>query len=166
MKHTITIEEDRTGEQRELVLDIPVGGSAIDAVVSSGQVTDYAWSLVDVTPIGEPDGPTPADPDFPDRPRHPDFARISAAGIRVDELAEKGQGSPPEKIGIDEETLLHMVRNRVGQALSDPLVQLMPIAVQVQGAWVDGFAVGIEYQKRGGSRPTKTGNTGEKEGSL
>ncbi len=161
MKYEATIEDDRTGEQFSVEVELAAGQSLIQQVAQ--QQLSFDWNLLDVTPVYEAEEPVEPDPDFPNRPMHPDFARLSAASIRMDELSKTG--SPPEVIGIDPDSLLYGLANRMGAALSDPIVSMMPIEVQVQGAWLDGFAVGIEYQKRGGSSPIETGNTGDKEGA-
>ena len=164
MKYEITAENISSGVRSSRVIDVPLGAPMFDAFIDERKLDPEQWRLDEVVAVGEEDATPPADPQFPDRPTHPDFARLVAAGAVVDEEPE-GSMSPPEQIGIDEDSLLYMTHNRLGTALNSPLVQLMPRAIQMQGAWIDGFAVGLEYQKRGGSRPTETGNTGEKEGS-
>lgn len=108
---------------------------------------------------GEPDPIIPADEKFPDRPQHLDFARLSAAAELVDNYPE--ELSPPKAIGIDDDSLSYMAVNRMGAGIGalGPLALFLEPTVTLAAAWSDGLAVGIEYHRRGGSRPAETGNT-------
>lgn len=167
MKLNVTIEDDRTGVQSHLTVDVPPTSSVSVAVAQ--QLGEHSgWNLLDVMPHTEKD-PNPApDPDFPDRPTHPDFGRLSAA-VRAVDASVEGKNehvSPPDAIGIDADSLRYLLRNRLGRPEIVMASHLFGLEVAQQAAWVDGFAVGIHYQTRGGSRPAETGNTGEEEGSL
>ena len=154
MKYEITAEFLASGVRSARVIDVPLGVDMLDAFLSERSLEPEEWRLDGVVAIGEPDEPIPADHRFPDLPTHPDFARMSAAAIEVDRRSDESDDSvlPPEIIGIDGDTLAYMAGQRIGRAYEHPLVQLMPRTIQLQGAWCDGFAVGVEYQKRGGSR--------------
>lgn len=108
-----------------------------------------------------------ADPDFPERPQHLDFGRMSAAAEVIDSFDVNSGLTPPEEIGVDGDSFKYMAINRVGVGLEalGPLALLIDPVSAMAAAWGDGFAVGKEYQLRGGSRPAETGNAGDKEGS-
>jgi len=154
MKYEITAEFGQSGERTTRVVDVEVGQSMLDAFVATQNLNADEWELADVVPVGEEDATPPADPEFPDRPTHPDFARLSAAVTEMDRRSDEAEKdvTPPQLIGVDAEALAYMARMRTGIALSSLLVALMPTEIQMQGAWCDGFAAGIVYQKRGGSR--------------
>lgn len=108
-----------------------------------------------------------ADSDFPERPQHLDFGRMSAAAEVIDSFDVNSGLTPPEEIGVDGDSFKYMAINRVGVGLEalGPLALLIDPVSAMAAAWGDGFAVGKEYQLRGGSRPAETGNAGDKEGS-
>jgi len=129
------------GEHREDVIDAIVEG--IEA--------DRAQRGVQEDPLIEPDEK------FPGRPHTLDFARLSGASLGADELSEQ-PGTPPEQLGIDEMSLHYTVTTRVAAAIDalGPLFHVMPTDVLMGGAWVDGFAVGMLFERRGGARPEET----------
>ncbi|WNN94122.1 hypothetical protein SEA_FREGLEY_97 [Microbacterium phage Fregley] len=110
-----------------------------------------------------------ADPNYPDRPQHLDFARMAAAAERIDELAgtTSEDFSPAQAIGVDDSSLRYMALNRMNSGLGalGPIALLISPESVMAASWLDGFAVGQEYQLRGGSRPAETGDAGDKEGS-
>lgn len=101
----------------------------------------------------------PADEEYPERPQHLDFARLAASAEVVDNYPD--ELSPPEAIGIDDTSLSYMATNRMGSGLGQlgPLALMISPITTMAAAWCDGFAVGLEYHRRGGSRPAETGTT-------
>ncbi|UVT31363.1 hypothetical protein SEA_MARCIE_101 [Microbacterium phage Marcie] len=103
----------------------------------------------------------PADEEYPERPQHLDFARMSAAAGVVDSFDEDSGLTPPEEIGVDGDSFKYMAINRVGTGLGalGQLALIVDPITTMAAAWGDGFAIGIEYHRRGGSRPAETGTT-------
>lgn len=166
MKYNVTVELDRTGEREYRTVDAPVGTSIIRAITDQADMREE-WSLIDVTPVGERDSPLDFDPDFPNRPQHQDFARLSAAAVGITAAVDEMDDFDPSKLlEIDKDSLVYIAQQRADRAV-DALGMLILLSPQTAlgTAWLDGFSIGVEYQKRGGSRPTETGNTGEEEGS-
>lgn len=81
------------------------------------------------------------DPNFPDRPDHPDFWEMVDAVQEMDNLADSGEGSIQaffEVMGFDADSLAYMARQRGLRA-----VRVFPDSGdQVRGmgaSWMDGF---------------------------
>ena len=106
------------------------------------------------------DGPLPADPDFPERPTHPDFARLSHAVTHMDDSADKHAGTEeliPDFTGVDKDSLMYMllqrdVRHKRASKEAALAGSIAPTAMPV--AWLDGFMLGVEFARRGGHRDT------------
>lgn len=58
--------------------------------------------------------PRERDPRFPDRPTHPDFIKLSEVVQEYDDRAENKGEDPFALTGVDEESLLYLIRNRFG----------------------------------------------------
>ena len=110
------------------------------------------------------DDPIPADPRFPDRPTHPDFARLSSAIQEQDAVAD--MLGLNEAMQVDEASLLYMANGRIDAVLSAVLSVLPNMRATILALYSDAFHLGVGFTERGGHRPTETGTTGEKEGSL
>ncbi|AYB70204.1 hypothetical protein SEA_ONEIAGILLIAN_94 [Microbacterium phage OneinaGillian] len=171
MKHIVTIQTDDVEESHEI--DLSPGESLITALVRAHHDGDLTlpsgWSLANVILASESDPLIEPDPDYPGRPQHLDFARMAAAAERIDELASttSEEFSPAQAIGVDDESLRYMALNRMNSGLGalGPIALLISPESVMAASWLDGFAVGQEYQLRGGSRPAETGDAGDKEGS-
>lgn len=112
------------------------------------------------------DGDPLRDPNFPDRPQHPDFWRISEVVLQLDSrLAE--ENLPDEEIQaqvsevVDLDSLQYMAAHRSGQCLKqimddmelpEPVRELLtPIIFPIMAAsWSDAFLMGATFQERGG----------------
>jgi hypothetical protein len=84
------------------------------------------------------------DPDFPDRPDHPDFWKLSAAVCAND--AEADAGIPTVDIiaaVVDPASLKYMMDQRVGRAN-----QLLPGGAEPTTTWLDGFMAGVRYAEQ------------------
>ena len=144
----------------------------LKAALSSQYTDDYqqgrsalAGEIEVILGRDEDDAPIPADPRFPDRPTHPDFARLSAAVLVNDARADAGE-DVPAIFEADGDSLVYMVEQRMHTAFGFG-VHMIPEGMQtmMQALFIDGFTVGIQFERRGGPRPAETGNAGDKEGS-
>lgn len=84
------------------------------------------------------------DPNFPDRPDHPDFRELSHVVQAVDTKAEASSDDPGGSVlaftGMDENSLLYMAEQRAKRAK-----EKLPNVGDVGSAtfiWVDGFTMG------------------------
>lgn len=102
------------------------------------------------------------DPDFPDRPQHPDFWRLSEIILkqdgRVEDIAsrEDAEAFVPRMIQeqIDQNSLeyMSMMRaHRMVAALREARLPFIP-EVAMTSMFLQGVLVGIEFQKAGGHR--------------
>ena len=165
MKYEVTVESDRSGAQSTIEVDVAKGESIADAIHASGKIAE-AWNLLDVVAVtwDEPDDePLPADPRFPDRPTHPDFARLSSAVMQQDAVAD--MLGIREAANVDFESLTYLAQHRIHAAIGG--VPVPTWLMTTMGAlYFDAFTLGVGFTERGGHRPAETGNPGEKEGSL
>lgn len=160
MKLRVTIENDRTGQSHLLTIEAGPGESLfekIDAVVHG-----YGWNMLDVELLDEPDVPIPYDPRFPGRPTHPDFARLSSAVAEQDAVADVV--GLEAALSADVGSLHYMGRHRVEALLRGEDIT-WGMLTKLMAIYFDAFQLGVGFTERGGHRPHKTGNTGEKEGS-
>jgi hypothetical protein len=90
-----------------------------------------------------------ADPNFPNRPDHPDFWLISQALIDTDALADSGQ-STPDITGriVDTDSLIYAAEQRVrliiGKGHLNPSTRIM---IAMNALWLDAFVAGTQYQR-------------------
>lgn len=86
--------------------------------------------------------PTQPDPQFPNRPTHPDFARLSNVIQGMD--MRSGVASVPEITGVDDDSLLYAIDMRL-----QILGQLTNGAIQnntlMKALYLDAFALGKLY---------------------
>lgn len=145
-----TIENDRTGETTRINLTLTAGQTVVEAIVASRKVGDYAWNLLDVERGQSDDAPLPPDPNFPDRPTHPDFARMSSAAIEQDAIADMLGLS--EAASFDLESLAYIADARVHAALGavDHLTHRTSLLMPV--LYMDAFQLGVGFERRGGHR--------------
>lgn len=97
------------------------------------------------------------DPDFPDRPQHPDFWRMSQAALFLDgEANEGGKSIPAIHEGlVNLESLVYMAEQRVSALAQekmgfvlqeqDPEVRALLLTI-----YIGAFTHGIVFQKEGG----------------
>lgn len=90
----------------------------------------------------------PYDPAFPDRPRHPDFARLVEVVTRVDDLVDRGERDPlaiaAEVVDGDSVTYMAVQRaRRLSLATGLPVPALAAI-------FLDGFVAGAGFERAGG----------------
>lgn len=81
------------------------------------------------------------DPNFPDRPDHPDFWRLSAAVCGNDAEADNGKavGDIIAEV-IDPASLYYMLKQRVMRANA-----MLPGGAEPGVEWLDGFMAGVRY---------------------
>lgn len=97
------------------------------------------------------------DPRFPQRPRHPDLARLSSAAAEQDAVSD--MLGLDAALLIDVDSAVYMARRRahaIGFAEVPP-----PIETRILSLYLDALHMGIGFANRGGHRPTKTGTAGE-----
>lgn len=88
------------------------------------------------------------DPNFPNRPDHPDFWLISQALIDTDAQADSGQ-SMPDIAGriVDTASLMYAAEQRVklitGKGHLNPSARIL---IAMQALWLDAFVAGTRYQ--------------------
>lgn len=157
MKHIVTIEENHSGVTSDFTVEVAAGQSLVAAIVSAGLQPSYDYNILDVVVHAEDDPPIPPNPQFPDRPHTLDFARLSAAVIEIDQESDAG-ATPPEVIGVDGDSLLYAVSTRLAHADDAlefvALVTGRPVdqSIMRAAAWLDGFAAGQRFERRGGHR--------------
>lgn len=93
---------------------------------------------------------------FPDRPMHPDFARLSSAVSEQDAVADAL--GVEEALKVDEDSLLYLAKHRVGMYFG---VRPMNVTAAYLGLYFDAFQLGVGFAERGGHRPAETGTAGE-----
>jgi hypothetical protein len=94
------------------------------------------------------------DPDYPDRPQHEDFWKMSEIIRRTDALADQTEDVNILDLltmaGIDVDSVQYMARQRVARAIS----RIPPPADEVErraedyAAWMDGFLLGYQLAKK------------------
>jgi hypothetical protein len=96
------------------------------------------------------------DPRFPDRPQHPDFWRLSDVVLQLDGQATEGDRTIPEIMTglVDPESLTYVALNRAG-LLCQHLGLPESIRPALAATWLDAFAAGVSFEKRGGHRTTE-----------
>lgn len=92
--------------------------------------------------------------EFPDRPQHPDFERMSAVVIKLDLDAEAGIALT-NLVGADLESVVYMADQRALRsfgpkrwALASPTLRQGILAL-----YLDAFALGAGFNNLGGHRP-------------
>jgi hypothetical protein len=90
------------------------------------------------------------DPNFPDRPQHEDFQRISEIVRRFDELADKGMDLMDVAIlkGLDMASLVYMAKQRALRALNSYLdypADATNEETRLAASWLDGFMAGRDF---------------------
>lgn len=82
------------------------------------------------------------DPKFPDRPQHPDFARLAAVVCENDQKAETGHADAV--MGqIDLPSLVYMAEQRILRVK----MLLPPGAPALQALYFDAFFAGMAYAR-------------------
>ena len=87
--------------------------------------------------------PRARDPRFPDRPTHPDFIRLSEAVQTHDAMAEQLDVSPFAVMGVDEESFLYFLKNRLGMV--SQRMHRDFTGPRNQALYLDAFALGKRY---------------------
>lgn len=95
------------------------------------------------------------DPNFPNRPDHPDFWRLSKAVIATDDAAD--QGVPIEKIMTDlgiesSKSVAYMAEQRMLRALGHNFVSPQSKAL-LMGLWIDAFVAGVGFTRQQDQEP-------------
>lgn len=92
------------------------------------------------------------DPQFPERPQHPDFHRLMDAVNYLD--GESSEGNRPahevaaELIDVDSLDYMAMQRAKMMSRLTG-----VPVHV-LASIWMDSFCAGVKFQQAGGHRPS------------
>jgi hypothetical protein len=90
------------------------------------------------------------DPDFPDRPQHPDFHRLMGVVAYLDGEATEGGRDSLQVAGevVDVDSLVYMALQRARRAAA-----LTGLPEQVLAAvYLDGFVAGARFESEGGHR--------------
>lgn len=85
--------------------------------------------------------------DFPDRPDHPDFWKLSDVVLQHDGLTEDADFDIQAHLAtvLDPDSLRYMLAARVKRSHDRSGA---PALVQAQAAWLDGFMIGVAYARR------------------
>ena len=101
--------------------------------------------------------PTARDPRFPDRPTHPDFARLSYAVQTHDAMAEQLDVNPFAVVGVDPESMMYLIRNRFamfnqlgGAPTGTDRAHLREAHPFLVALYLDAFALGKAYAESAG----------------
>ena len=88
--------------------------------------------------------PRERDPRFPDRPTHRDFIMLSEIVQAHDDRAEVRGENPFAIAGVDEESLMYFMRNRM--AIFQQRLGLLPIPLpSLMALYLDAFALGQRF---------------------
>lgn len=98
------------------------------------------------------------DPRFADRPQTPDFWRLSSSVLRLDGATADGKYEQILDETVDLPSLIYLAEHRLPKT---GLVLQGRHGATILAAYLDAFAVGVEFQKQGGHRPNETGTAGE-----
>lgn len=91
-----------------------------------------------------------ADPDYPDRPQHPDFHRLMGVVAYLDGQAVEGN-KPADEVAaqvVDMESLEYMAIQR---AIRASQITGLPVPT-LASLYLDGFVTGVFFQREGGHR--------------
>ena len=93
------------------------------------------------------------DPQFPDRPQHPDFWSLSELTMKRDGQATEDGKTLPEFLDdvVDLDSLIYMARQRVRFILRStgvPAEVIDVIESQVISAYIDAFLLGHDYHAK------------------
>lgn len=85
------------------------------------------------------------DPEFPDRPQHPDFWAMSRAVVSIDKEVDGGKTVEQvlNEARIDTDSLVYMARQRalrMAQAFPNPDAELL---ARLASVWIDAFLAGL-----------------------
>lgn len=103
------------------------------------------------------------DPRFPNRPTHPDLARLSSAAAEQDAIADMLGINEAAKVDLP--SFAYIAQNRILMMFNDGSPLTVELSVKILSLYLDAFHLGVGFAKRGGHRPANTGNTGDKESS-
>lgn len=85
-----------------------------------------------------------SDPNFPDRPNHPDFWLISQVLIDTDAQMDNNTSPFEDTVGrvVDPKTLLYVAQQRgIRSGIQNPGVRM-----KLEAAWMDAFMAGAQFQ--------------------
>jgi len=91
----------------------------------------------------DPTNPRARDPRFPDRPTHPDFVRLSETVQTHDAMTEELGLTPIQVVGVDEESLMYFMRNRM--AIASQRMHRDLTHPRFMALYLDAFALGKAY---------------------
>lgn len=99
--------------------------------------------------------PRARDPRFPDRPTHEDFIRLSEAVQTHDAMAEQLGVGTFDIIGVDEESLTYVIKNRFGIILQTGIAPTGTDRAHLRDAhpflmvlYLDAFALGKRFAEQ------------------
>jgi hypothetical protein len=98
--------------------------------------------------------PRKRDPRFPDRPTHEDFVVLSEQVQRIDHEAEVDHVPLPEIVGVDMESLLYLLRQRMGLMIQRTgRSNIDPMDPMLMAIYMDAFTLGKRYAEARHGRP-------------
>lgn len=91
------------------------------------------------------------DPDYPNRPQHPDYWRLVNVVNYFDGEAVEGAKDLDDVLDgiVDAESLTYMAQGRALRLTQATGIPAGPLA----GIWIDAFAAGVKFQQEGGHQP-------------
>ncbi|QIG59097.1 hypothetical protein SEA_RUBYRALPH_89 [Microbacterium phage RubyRalph] len=156
MKTAAEIAMEIAASERFKDLTVDDLGLSVEEMMVAAIEADRAQRAVGENETIDPD------PRFPNRPTHPDFARLSSAVIEQDAIADLLGLEQAAKFDLASAT--YLARGRV---------EMMGFAgahenviMRITTLYLDALNLGIGFAERGGHRPAETGTAGDKEGSL
>lgn len=122
-------------------------------------------------PHDDYEDPKKRDPRFPDRPTHPDFARLSEVVQDHDIRAERLGVKPTAILGVDEDSFMYFLENRLGifaQRTGIPVFDNPSMKAVLGALYMDAFALGKDYAQAQASDVTVQieGEYGVTDGSI
>lgn len=96
------------------------------------------------------------DPNFPDRPQHPDFWRLSQTALQLDGAVSEG-GRDAEDVNndvVDHQSLMYLSACRMGIMLDELVAssRVLDLHALLATAYAGGLVHGISFEKAGGHR--------------
>lgn len=86
--------------------------------------------------------PSIPDPNYPDRPDHPDFVLLSNIIQGLDDLAD----DVPIALNVDTESLMYLMRGRIAM-MGTIIPKSTPFEFQLMAAYAEGLTVGQRLEQ-------------------
>lgn len=151
MKEASQIAEEIAGLDRFKGLTLDDLGLSVDEMMVAAIEADRAQRTVGENETLDPD------PRFPNRPTHPDLARLSSAAAEQDAVSD--MLGLDAALLIDVNSAVYMARSRAHAIGFTEIPKA--VETRILSLYLDALHMGIGFANRGGHRPAQTGTAGE-----